>query len=215
MSVTELLFPTSPLDVCYGFLKTLEQLVDLHCEKAKKKMWRPKKEDVFLFPPASSMKQAWLDHSPQQKLEWNSEHNFRPSTTAQLHKDCAVFLLLFLLCFYWDSFVTAYFIFWNFTDHRVFKNQWVFFLFINSKLYAVIVDENVVIVCFINSTRKKKWAWFDISSNERILTKVWFILIICTLWSFKFCDFNPSIVFWILINITYCLWNHFTSLSFL
>lgn len=90
-----------------------------------------------------------------------------------------------------------------------------FFLFINSKLYAVIVDENVVIVCFINSTRKKKWAWFDISSNERILTKVWFILIICTLWSFKFCDFNPSIVFWILINITYCLWNHFTSLSFL
>lgn len=37
MSVTELLFPTSPLDVCYGFLKTLEQLVDLHCEKAKKK----------------------------------------------------------------------------------------------------------------------------------------------------------------------------------
>lgn len=36
MSVTERLFPTSPLDVCYGFLKTLEQLVDLHCEKEKK-----------------------------------------------------------------------------------------------------------------------------------------------------------------------------------
>lgn len=38
MSVTERLFPTSPLDVCYGFLKTLEQLVDLHCEKEKKNM---------------------------------------------------------------------------------------------------------------------------------------------------------------------------------
>lgn len=38
MSVTERLFPTSPLDVCYGFLKTLEQLVDLHREKEKKNM---------------------------------------------------------------------------------------------------------------------------------------------------------------------------------
>lgn len=38
MSVTERLFPTSPLDVCYGFLKTLEQLVDLHCEKENKNM---------------------------------------------------------------------------------------------------------------------------------------------------------------------------------
>lgn len=42
MSVTELLFPTSPLDVCYGFLKTLEQLVDLHCDKAKKKNMKTK-----------------------------------------------------------------------------------------------------------------------------------------------------------------------------
>lgn len=31
-----------------------------------------------------------------------------------------------------------------------------FFLFINSKLYAVIVDENVVIVCFLNYMRRKK-----------------------------------------------------------
>lgn len=42
MSVTELLFPTSPLDVCYGFLKTLEQLVDLHCDKVKKKNMKTK-----------------------------------------------------------------------------------------------------------------------------------------------------------------------------
>lgn len=49
MSVTELLFPTSPLDVCYGFLKTLEQLVDLHCEKAKKKCEDQRKKTSFYF----------------------------------------------------------------------------------------------------------------------------------------------------------------------
>lgn len=42
MSVTERLFPTSPLDVCYGFLKTLKQLVDLHCEKEQKKNMKTK-----------------------------------------------------------------------------------------------------------------------------------------------------------------------------
>lgn len=48
MSVTELLFPTSPLDVCYGFLKTLEQLVDLHCDKAKKKKYEDQRKKTSL-----------------------------------------------------------------------------------------------------------------------------------------------------------------------
>lgn len=53
MSVTERLFPTSPLDVCYGFLKTLEQLVDLHCEKEKKNEDQRKKTSFyFLRHPA-------------------------------------------------------------------------------------------------------------------------------------------------------------------
>lgn len=154
MSVTELLFPTSPLDVCYGFLKTLEQLVELHCVKAKKKDEDQRKKMSFYFLRHPAWHQAWLEHSPQQKLEWNSAHNFRPSTTAQLHKDCAISLLLFLLCFYWDSFVMIIFKI-SLTTGFV-KINGFFFLFINSKLYAVIVDENVVIVCFLNYMRRKK-----------------------------------------------------------
>lgn len=67
MSVTELLFPTSPLDVCYGFLKTLEQLVELHCVKAKKKDEDQRKKTVFLFPPASSMTSGMTGAQPPTK----------------------------------------------------------------------------------------------------------------------------------------------------
>lgn len=146
MSVTELLFPTSPLDVCYGFLKTLEQLVDLHCEKAKNKIWRPKKEDVFLFPPASSMKQAWLDHSPQQKLEWNSEHNFRPSTTAQLHKDCAVSLLLFFTLFLLRFFCYSIFHILKYHWPQGLLKSMIFFLFINSKLSMLLLLKRMLLL---------------------------------------------------------------------
>lgn len=50
MSVTERLFPTSPLDVCYGFLKTLEQLVEI--EKKKYEDQRKKTSFYFLRHPA-------------------------------------------------------------------------------------------------------------------------------------------------------------------
>lgn len=80
--------------------------------KSKKKKMKTKERRLsFYFLRHPAWHQAWLEHSPQQKLEWNSAHNFRPSTTAQLHKDCAISLLLFLLCFYWDSFVMIIFIF--------------------------------------------------------------------------------------------------------
>lgn len=49
----------------------------------------------------------------------------------------------------------------------------IFFLVYQFKAFnAVIVEENVVIVCFLNAMRKKKLSLGDISSNEQILTKV-------------------------------------------
>lgn len=61
-----------------------------------------------------------------------------------------------------------------------------FFLFINSKLYAVIVDENVVIVCFLNYMRRKKRAWviYPVMNEFLIISDSYLSFVLCEVLNF-------------------------------
>lgn len=60
-------FSYLPLRCVLWLSENLEQLVELHCVKAKKKDEDQRKKTVFLFPPASSMTPGMTGAQPPTK----------------------------------------------------------------------------------------------------------------------------------------------------